>query len=211
MKFFMERKGISICCKGEKESEICGFILFQQKSQNSLRIHSQLSIHSLSQVGNHMGTTAPAQGAEATVHKTDTPLAGGWTLVLGLLSLLPLATQWHYRHLRCTGQNLQRGVSLSVSVLFNSVSVVANTLWPNGLQHARLPCLSPTPGDYVNSWPSSQRCHPTISSSVIPFPSHLRSFSAAGSFQISQFFASRGQSIEVSASSFQWILRADFL
>ena len=100
---------------------------------------------------------------------------------------------------------------LCLSSVQFSLSVVADTLWPNGLQHTRLPCLSPTPGDYVNSWPSSRRCHPTISSSVIPFPSHLRSFSAAGSFQISQFFASRGQSIEVSASSFQWILRADFL
>ena len=120
MKFFMGRKRISIWCKGKKESEICGFILFQEKSQNSLRIHSQLSIHSLSQVGNHLGTTAPARGAEASVHKTDTPWARGWTLVLTLLSLLPLATQWHYCHLRCAGQNLQRGVSLSVSVHFSS-------------------------------------------------------------------------------------------
>ena len=93
IKFFVGRKSISICCKVEKESEICGFVLLQEKSQNSLRIHSQLSIHSLSQVRNHMGTPTPARRAEATVHKTDTPLAGGWTLVLGLLCLLPLATQ----------------------------------------------------------------------------------------------------------------------
>ena len=119
MKFFMGRKRISIWCKGEKENEICGIISFQEKSQNNLRIHSQLSIHSLSQVGNHMGTTAPARGAEVSVHKTDTPWAGGWSLVLTLLSLLPLATQWHYCHLLCAGQNIQHGVSLSVSVHFS--------------------------------------------------------------------------------------------
>ena len=86
-----EEKGFQFVAKERKRVRFV--VLFQEKSQNSLRIHSQLSIHSLSQVGNHMGTTAPARGAEATVHKTDTPLAGGWTLVLGLLSLLPLATQ----------------------------------------------------------------------------------------------------------------------
>ena len=73
--------------------------------------------------------------------------------------------------------------------------------WPHGLQHSRLPCLSPVPGPYSNSCPSSQWCHPTISSSVIPFSSHLQSFSGSGSFPMSQFFASGGQSIGVSAST----------
>ena len=63
----------------------------------------------------------------------------------------------------------------------------------------RLPCPSPTPGAYSNSCPSSQWCHPTISSSVIPFSSCPQSFPASGSFQMSQFFASGGQSIGVSA------------
>ena len=82
-----------------------------------------------------------------------------------------------------------------------SHSVVSDSLWPHGLQHARLPCLSPTPGASSNSCPSSQWCHPTISSSVIPLSSCLQSFPALGSFPISQFFTSGGQSIGVSASA----------
>ena len=79
-----------------------------------------------------------------------------------------------------------------------SRSVVSNSLQPHGLHHARLPCPSPTP--FSNSCPTSQWCHPTISSSVIPF-SHLQSFPASGSFQMRQLFASDGQSIGVSASA----------
>ena len=76
-----------------------------------------------------------------------------------------------------------------------SCSVVSNSLWPHGLQHARPPCPSPTPGAYSNSCPLSQWCHPTTSSSVVPFSSHLQSFPTSGSFQMSQFFESGGQSI----------------
>ena len=75
------------------------------------------------------------------------------------------------------------------------------TLQPQGLQHARLPCPSPTPEDYSNSCPLSQWCHPTTSSSVVPFSSCLQSFPESGSFQISQFFTSGGQSIGVSVSA----------
>ena len=89
--------------------------------------------------------------------------------------------------------------------LFSSVqfscSVVSNSLWPHGLQHARLPCPSTTPGACSNLCPLSQWCHPTISSSVVPFSSCLQSFSASRSFPMSQFFASGGQSIGVSASA----------
>ena len=81
-----------------------------------------------------------------------------------------------------------------------SCSVVSDSLRPHGLQHARLPCPSPTPGDCSNSCPSSQWCHPTISSSVIPFSSCLQPFPASGSFPVSQFFVSGGQSIRASAS-----------
>ena len=81
-----------------------------------------------------------------------------------------------------------------------SHSVMSYSLRPHGLQHIRLPCPSPTPGAYPNSCPSSQWCHPTISSSVIPLSSCLQSFPASGSFQMSQFFTSGGQSIGVSAS-----------
>ena len=83
-----------------------------------------------------------------------------------------------------------------------SCSVVSDSLQPHGLQHVRLPCPSPTPGAYSNSCLSSQWCHPTISSSVIPFSSCLQAFPASGSFPMSQFFISDGQSIGASASAF---------
>ena len=80
-------------------------------------------------------------------------------------------------------------------------SIMSYSLQPYGLQHTRPPCPSPTPRVYSNSCPLSQWCHPTISSSVVPFSSCLQSFPASGSFQISQFFTSGGQSIGVSAST----------
>ena len=82
-----------------------------------------------------------------------------------------------------------------------SCSVVSDFLRSHGLQHTRFPRPLPTLRAYLNSCPLSQWCHPTISSSVIPFSSHLQSFPASGSFQMSQFFASGGQSIGVSASA----------
>ena len=85
----------------------------------------------------------------------------------------------------------------SVQFLFNC-SVVSSYLQPHGLQHTRLPCPSPTPGGCSNSCPSSWWCHPTISSSVVPFCAHLQSFPASGSFPMSQFFTSGDQSIGVS-------------
>ena len=80
-----------------------------------------------------------------------------------------------------------------------SHSVVSDSLWPHGLQHTRLPCLSPTPRVYSNSCPLSRWCHLSISSSVIPFSSCPQSFPASGSFQTSQLFTSGGQSTGVSA------------
>ena len=82
-----------------------------------------------------------------------------------------------------------------------SCSFTSNSLWPHGLQHTRPPCPSPTPGAYSNSCPLSQWCHPTISSSVIPFSSCLQSFPTSGSFPVSQFLAWDGQRIGVSASA----------
>ena len=76
---------------------------------------------------------------------------------------------------------------------------MSNSLQPHGLQHARLLCPSPTPRAYSNSCPWSQWCHPTISSPIVPFSSCLQSFPASGSFPMSQFFASGGQSIGASA------------
>ena len=82
-----------------------------------------------------------------------------------------------------------------------SRSVMSDSLRPHGLQNARAPCPSPTPGAYSNSCPLSRWCHPTISSSVVPFSSCPQSFPASGSFQMSQFFISGGQSVGVSAST----------
>ena len=101
----------------------------------------------------------------------------------------------------CCSQ-LSKESTLSPSKEFSSVhSVVSDSLQPHGLQHARPPCSSPAPGVYPNSCPLSQWCHQTISSSVVPFSSCLQSFPASGSFQMSQFFPSGGQSIGVSASA----------
>ena len=93
----------------------------------------------------------------------------------------------------------QKGGALINKIQF-SRSVISNSLQPHGLQHTRLPCPSPTPRVYSNSCASSQWCHPTISSFVIPFSSHLQHFPASGSFPMSQFFTSGGQSIGASAS-----------
>ena len=88
---------------------------------------------------------------------------------------------------------------------FNAVqfsrSIVSDSLRPHESQHARPPCPSPIPRVHPNSCPSNRWCYPAISSSVVPFSSHLQSFPASGSFPMSQFFTSGGQSIEVSAST----------
>ena len=93
-----------------------------------------------------------------------------------------------------------------------SRSVMSDSLWPQGLQHPRLPCPSPTPRVHPKPCPSSRWCHPTISSSVVPFSSYLQSFPASVSFPMSQFPASGGQSIgvSVSASVLPMIIRAWF-
>ena len=97
---------------------------------------------------------------------------------------------------------------------FSSVPLLSriHSLRPYGLQHARLPCPSPTPSACSNSCPSSWWCHPTISPSVIPFSSCLQSFSASGFFLRSQFFISGGKilAFQLQHQSFQWIFRTDF-
>ena len=97
--------------------------------------------------------------------------------------------------------NLQPVLSSLFNIIQFSHSVMFNSLQPYGLQHTRLLCPSPTPGLYSNSCPSNQWCHSTTSSSVILFSSFLQSFPASGSFPVSQFSASHGQSIGVSAST----------
>ena len=92
-------------------------------------------------------------------------------------------------------------VTIRISSAHFSHSVMSDSLRPHGLKHTRLPCPSPTPGAYSNSCPLSRWCHPTISSSVVPFSSRLQSFPASGSFPMSQFFPSGGRSIDDSASA----------
>ena len=89
----------------------------------------------------------------------------------------------------------------TISSVQFSHSVVSDFLWPHEPQHTRSPCLSPTPGVHPNPCPLCRWCHPTISSSVVPFSSRLQLFPASGSFPMSQIFASGGQSIGVSAST----------
>ena len=96
---------------------------------------------------------------------------------------------YDYIHTHCTS------VHIHVSVQFSSIAQSCLTLCnPHGLQHVRLPCPSPSPRAYSNSCPLSWWCHPTISSSVVPFSSRLQSCPALGSFPMSQFIASGGQS-----------------
>ena len=92
------------------------------------------------------------------------------------------------------------GIRFKFSLVQLSRSVIPNSLWLHGLKHARLPCPSPTPGASSNSYPLSQWCHPTISSSIIPFSSCLQSFPASGSFLMSQLFTSGSQGIGALAS-----------
>ena len=92
------------------------------------------------------------------------------------------------------------GSSTSWAVQF-SQSVVSDSLRPHESQHTRPPCPLPTAGVYANPCPLSQWCHPTTSSSVVPFSSCPQSFPASGSFHMSQLFTSGGQSIGVSAST----------
>ena len=101
----------------------------------------------------------------------------------------------------CIWRNMCLNIKTSYASVQFSHIVMSDSLQPHGLQHARLPCPSPTPRAWSNSCPSSRWCHPTISSSVIPFSSCLPSFPASGSFPVSQFFTSGDQSIGASAST----------
>ena len=114
-------------------------------------------------------------------------------------------TSWHYSNVfntRLVLPLLEHHVNGNIQNISSVPSlVVSDSLQPHRLQHARPPCTSPTPGVDFNSFPLSRWCHPTTSSSVVPFSSWLQSFPALGSFQMTHFFASDGQSIGVSAST----------
>ena len=109
------------------------------------------------------------------------------SLFLYLAFLLPLLLTWNSKEGLLTFNSEQYYQFISVQL---SGSVMSETLWRHGLQHTRLPCPSPTPKACSKSYPSSQWCHPTISSSVVPFSSCLQSFPASGSFPVSHLFTS---------------------
>ena len=137
-----------------------------------------------------------------------------------LLGALLLLTHWTCSFLSSSLCPAMTSTERSSSVQFTSVAQSCLTLWPHGLQHARLPCPSPTPGAYSNSCPLSRWCHPTISSSVIPFSSSVipfsscvQSFPALGSFPMNQFFhlVAKVLEFQLQHQSFQWIFRVDLL
>ena len=112
---------------------------------------------------------------------------------------LPFPTPRDWTCISCIGRSIlyhcttwEAPLSSISSVQFCR-PVMSDSLWPHGLQHARLPCPSPTPRAYSSSCPLSQWCHPTISSSLIPFSFHPQSFHTSRSFQMSRFSASGGQ------------------
>ena len=115
-------------------------------------------------------------------------------------SISPCGT-WEEQMAEDPGKGSPRKSEDGLSSVQISHSVMSDSLRPRGLQHSRLPCPSPTPRVYSNSCPSSWQCHPTISSSIVPFSSCLQSFPASGSLPISRLFASGGQSTGVSAST----------
>ena len=119
------------------------------------------------------------------------------------VSLLLFSLKWsaHFWGVSNWGTPVWFLLISSLWLLLFSHSVMSDSLQPHRLQHARLPCPSPSPGACSNSCPLSQWCHPTISSSVIPFSSCLKSSPASGSLPMSQHFASGGQSIGASASA----------
>ena len=113
-----------------------------------------------------------------------------WMATYGEVGILKRSGLMHYAHCGSDASSVQF-----------SRSVVSDSLWPHGLQYARPPCPSPIPAVYSNSCPLSRWCHPTISSSVFPFSSRPQFFPGSGSFQMSQLFASGGQSIGASVSA----------
>ena len=132
------------------------------------------------------------------LHQISIPLVLGNQLCVSIdLSILDILYKWSktiYGSLLMASLGWQhffkfRSCCPMHHLVHFSSSVMSDSLWPHGLQHARFPCPLPTPGACSYSHPSSWWCHPTISSSVVPYSSCLQSFLSSGSFPVSQFLA----------------------
>ena len=126
-------------------------------------------------------------------------MSGGYVDVH--LYLLYLNHEFYHLYYTC---RIRKGILINLSNISSvqfSCSILSDSLWPHELQHARPPCPSPTPRVHPNPCPLSWWCHPTISSSVVPFSSWLQSFPASGSFPMSQLFASKYWSFSINISS----------
>ena len=141
------------------------------------------------------------------VESDTTARSFAFSEVSGSLIPITFAFNWGLKarhgchHVKLDLHDLRGSPSFCESSVQFSCSVMSDSLQPHGLQNARPPCSSLTPRVYSNSCPLSRWCHPTTSSSVVPFSSCLQSFPASWYFQMSQFFTSGGQSIGVSASA----------
>ena len=137
----------------------------------------------------------------------DVSRSGFWKWVL-ILQFHKLFSLFLTINLHCIfiseAQHMGIFGSIKVELRVFSLSVMSDSLRPHEPQHARPPCPSPTPGVHPNSCPLNRWCHPTISSSVVPFSSCPQSFPASGSFQMNQLFASGGQSIKSVQSICCW-------
>ena len=146
-------------------------------------------------------TRLPCPSSSPRVHSNSRPLSQ-WCHLTISSSVAPFSPCFQSFPVSLVWAEVLRSLGRSQSRRSSVQSLSRVQLFATrGLQHARPPCPSQTPGACSNSCPSSWWCHPTISSSVVPFSSHLQSFPASGSFQMSQFFTSIGQSIGVSASA----------
>ena len=175
----------------------------------TIEYHSVISIYKNQLLGRHR--TRPSS------HKVNQGMISNYyTTPKSFNAVLPFWLRI-YQQLHNSWCDLSRPnfSECSLSSVQISRSVVSDSLWPHESQHSRPPCPSPTPGVHSNSCPSSQWCHPAISSSVVPFSSWPQSLPASESFPMSQLFAWGGQSIGVFSfsisQSFQWTPRTDLL
>jgi len=166
--------------------QVCRMMIYLLKVLKSLTVEKQL-IHCIPNIFDHC-TFPPARYPKEPVSLPADPA-------------LDVHVQSYYKWEKRHSKKLPGLAKTQEGIQFTSVTQSCPTLRPHELQHNRPPCPSSTPQVYPNSCPLSQWCHLTISSSVVPFSSHLQSFPTSGSFQMSQFFVSGGQNIGVSAST----------